>query len=258
LESFNKNIHCETDKTVTASERTDNVDNAIESNPAPAVSNSLNCTYFYKDIKLWQKHRRSAEHNKNVSESRCFEAVRFEVVASLAEYFTRRIPDSEFKELEPLRHILPTTTDNQLRECHKTIIPDMPLGDFVSSYREVCDQFSVKTLNALNPRDVITLICKTECWQTMTVALARLLAAKPHSADVERLISSYNQLKTYQRSALSASSLSANLFIRHNMPPVAQWDPRPAIYHWMTKKDRRPDQNPSEAKKQDYFKGVFF
>lgn len=29
------------------------------------------------------------------------------------------------------------------------------------------------------------------------------------------------------------------LFIRHNLPPVAHWDPRPATYQWMTAKDRR-------------------
>ena len=40
--------------------------------------------------------------------------------------------------------------------------------------------------------------------------------------------------------------------------PVAQWDPRPATCCWMTVKSRRPDQNPSTAKKQNYFKGVFF
>jgi len=38
---------------------------------------------------------------------------------------------------------------------------------------------------------------------------------------------------------------------------VAQWDPRPATCCWMTVKSRRPDKNPSKAKKQDYFKGVF-
>ena len=38
----------------------------------------------------------------------------------------------------------------------------------------------------------------------------------------------------------------------------SQWDPRPATCCWMIVKSRRPDQNPSTAKKQDYFKGVFF
>jgi len=48
------------------------------------------------------------------------------------------------------------------------------------------------------------------------------------------------------------------LFIRHNMPPIAQWDQRPATYYWMTSKERRPEQNPCKAKEQKYFKGVFF
>jgi len=154
---------------------------------------------------------------------------------------------------------LASTTDSQLRECHKALISDMSLSEFASSYREVCGHFPGKASSETSPRDVIRWsTCKTDCSHTLTVALARLLAAKPHSADVERLISSYNQLKTSDRSALSANTLSATLFIRHNMPPVAQWDPRPATCCWMTVKSRRPDQNPAKAKKQDYFKGVFF
>jgi len=57
--------------------------------------------------------------------------------SSLAEFFTQRIPVSEFKELEPLRHILPSTTGDELRGCHKALILDMSLSEFASSYREV-------------------------------------------------------------------------------------------------------------------------
>lgn len=214
--------------------------------------------YFYKDIALWEKHRRGSTHNKNVSEVRCFDAVQNEVVKSLSEFFTLRIPENEFRELEPLRYILPTVTDDELRACHRTIVPDLPLVDFVLSYREVADDLLHKKSTTMNPRQVFSAICNVEYWHTLTVALARLLAAKPHSADVERLISSYNQLKTPDRSSLTAPSLSAMLFVRHNMPPLANWDPRPATYHWMTSTDRRPDQTPTKAKDQDYFKNIFF
>lgn len=98
------------------------------------------------------------------------------------------------KKLEPLRHILPSTTDDQLRECHKLIVPDVPLSDFVMSYREVSGHLPSKEREELNPRDLYQYVCKTECWNALSVALARLLAAKPHSADVGRLISSYNEL----------------------------------------------------------------
>ena len=85
-----------------------------------------------------------------------------------------------------------------------------------------------------------------------------MLSAKQHSVDVERLISSYNQLKTPERSTMSPETLHAYLFIRQNMPPLAQWNPRPAVKHWINFKDWRPKQNPKKAKDQDYFKEIFF
>ena len=101
---------------------------------------------------------------------------------------------------------------------------------------------------------MLKITLKTKCWATLTTAIARLLAAKPHSADVERLISSYNQLNVPERSSL----ISAILFIRQNMPPLAEWNPRPAIIHWLQTKERRTDQSPSKTKQQDYFIGIFF
>ena len=41
----------------------------------------------------------------------------------------------------------------------------------------------------MGPRDVLKEILGVAEWNVFAVALARLLAAKPHSADVERLIS---------------------------------------------------------------------
>lgn len=213
---------------------------------------------FYKGVELWQKYRRLKEHNANVSDVRCFTAISREVIDSLAEFFLNRIPETEFKELEPLRHILPSVTDDQLRNCHQMIVRDTKLSDFVSSYREVCDELTPDVSRSMSPREVFKFVCKTDAWKTLRLAIARMLAAKPHSADVERLISSYNQLKTAERSSLSESTLSEMLSIRHNMPPIALWDPRPATYNWMTSKERRPEQNPSKAKEQKYFKGVFF
>jgi len=83
---------------------------------------------------------------------------------SLAAFFTQWIPDSEFKELEPLWHILASTTDSQLHECHKALIPDMSLTEFAPSYKEVCGHFPGKASSGMSPRDVIRSTCKTDCW----------------------------------------------------------------------------------------------
>ena len=70
------------------------------------------------------------------------------------------------------------------------IVRDTKLSDFVSSYREVCDELTPDVSRSMSPREVFKFVCKTDAWKTLRLAIARMLAAKPHSADVERLISS--------------------------------------------------------------------
>jgi hypothetical protein len=74
--------------------------------------------------------------------------------------------------------------------------PDVPLSVTALFFREFYDSFPLSALSEMSPRDSIKSTCKTDCRRTSTIALARLLAAKPHSSDVELLISSCSQLKT--------------------------------------------------------------
>jgi len=68
--------------------------------------------------------------------------------------------------------------------------------------------------------------------------VARIIAAKPHSADVECIISYYNVLKTYKRSSLSPETIKNSLYIKMNMPVVAEFDPQPAILKWLNSKKK--------------------
>ena len=73
----------------------------------------------------------------------------------------------------------------------------------------------------------------------LAVSFARILATKPHSADVVRLIGSYNLVKTTARSQLSVKTLKCDLFVRHNMLVVTKFDPRSAVLLWLKDKNRR-------------------
>lgn len=90
----------------------------------------------------------------------------------------------------------------------------------------------------------------------LAVALSRILVCKPHSADCERLISAYNRLKTSARSSLDRQTISDYMYIHVNMPPLVQFDPRPAVLYWLTDKQRREKETP-KAKQQDWFRTVF-
>lgn len=103
---------------------------------------------------------------------------------------------------------------------------------------------------------IVRFLLLSEDYTTLAIAFARILAAKPHSADVERLISASNSLKSYGRSRMSVDTENMYLFIHYNLPPLASWDPTPSVVHWLNRRDRRLRQRP-KGKQQQYFHGVF-
>ena len=132
------------------------------------------------------------------------------------------------------------------------------VAEFGLQYKEAA---SVPELNtAENPTDLLTLLLRSsKCGNNMDVlitALARVIVAKPHSADVERLIKSYNVVKTIERSSMSSETLRSYLYIRYNMPVVSEFDPRPAVLAWIQEKERR-NVTPVKWKEQKWFSSMF-
>lgn len=85
---------------------------------------------------------------------------------------------------------------------------------------------------------------------------ARILAVKTHSADVERLISYYNILKTQMRSSLSPEVIHNYLYVKLNMSCLSKFNPQPAVLYWLKDKKRHDKVHPN-AVKQEWFTGVF-
>ena len=90
----------------------------------------------------------------------------------------------------------------------------------------------------------------------LITALARVIVAKPHSADVERLIKSYNVAKTIEKSSMSSETLRSYIYIRHNMPVVSEFDPRPARVS-VDLGERTEKRSPVKWKEQKWFSSMF-
>ena len=189
-----------------------------------------------------------------VTDSRTIEAVRNEILLSLKNFLSERLLTDEWKDLAPLAQLRVNVSDDELRACHKVIIPDCDLFEFCQSYREAVATPSIQNEG---PRSVLKQIVGMEEMKTLTIALARVIAAKPHSADVERLISRYNVLKSPARSRLNTDTLHYYIFIGFNLPPLASYDARPAVRYWLADKKRRASAS-SKYKTQKWFNGVFF
>ena len=161
-------------------------------------------------------------------------------------------------KLKPLKKLKENITDQEFKECHQSIIADKCLAEFGLQYKEAA---SVPELNtAENPTDLLTLLLRSsksgDNMDVLITALARVIVAKPHSADVERLIKSYNVVKTIERSSMSSETLRSYLYIRHNMPVVSEFGPRPAVLAWIQEKERR-NVTPVKWKEQKCFSSMF-
>jgi len=108
----------------------------------------------------------------------------------------------------------------------------------------------------LDACQVVHFSSTSDEYMTVNTALSRILAAKPHGADVERLISASNNLKSPGRSRMSVETENLYLFVHYNLPPLYAWDPRPAAHYWMTRHSRRVQER-RHGKKQQYFRGMF-
>ncbi len=78
-----------------------------------------------------------------------------------------------------------------MKACHSAIVPDVPVIDFIQSYRDAAHAIS----GTASFREILQQTVYVKEWKPLATALSRLIAAKPYSADVEHLISSYNILK---------------------------------------------------------------
>ena len=137
--------------------------------------------YEFLGKELNVKDRRGG-HNRYVSDKRNIDAVRSEVIQSIINFLNDRLDEDSLEStaaLSPLKKLDPSATNDQLKACYNAICPDLSLLD-------------------QHPITARSFSLRKKC-STLTTAIARVVAAKPHSADVERLISTYNKLKTYNK-----------------------------------------------------------
>ena len=206
-------------------------------------------------IELWEKTRRRTEATLNVTDRREFSAIRNESILAIKEFIDQRleIDQSTSKYFTPFTKF--TATNEEIRDVHKSIAPDLDLANLAIQYKELQNCTGIPKDN---PYKVLQSIIKggKEEYNDEIIVLSRILVCKPHSADCERVISQYNKVKSTCRASFDRQTVSDYLYINMNMPPLCEYDPRPAILRWMDDKDRRTRDTP-KASKQEWFKKLF-
>lgn len=135
--------------------------------------------------------RSSGRTRSTSSTSKFTTADRTSIIQTLIANLTDRIDfDRDIQEsLSPMLEIRTSIDRDLLEQCHSVIIPDLPLNDFVLEYN-----LASNLLNDGERKQPLQSIIKLEeegirSFQNLKIALARTAVIKPHSADVERMIS---------------------------------------------------------------------
>lgn len=145
--------------------------------------------HILKNITLNEdRGRRTRDYNFFVTGKRDNAAIKNELVQSLIEFLSQGF-DSDKHLMQKLGPFLRLESDAAIKAIHQAIFPDLDLEELGMEYQDVVSSGHDKNLTL--SKLVKDMACQ-KLFPNLVEVLSRVVAAKPHSAEVERLISSSN------------------------------------------------------------------
>jgi hypothetical protein len=174
-------------------------------------------------IPTMQNRRKS--HHLYVPDHRNVESVCNEVVDFLVEFLQQRFEVDE-EVMQIIKPFASLQSSANLQKVHKLLGSDLDAAEISLEYQDLLESENIDALRKMSMSELVRILSKSGSFASVTKIMARISAAKPHSSDVERLISTSIALKTSKRSSLSVETENEYLYVYHNMPPLMEWDPR--------------------------------
>ena len=208
-----------------------------------------------KGVALHEARERRVNH-QFVTVTRDHEAIKNEIILSLQEFLTQRF-DLDKNVVEVLKPFAGLKSETDMKKVHSTICSDLDLTELTMEFNDLINSDELHELQQLKlPEIVQRLFRNHELFPNLITAFSRIWAAKPHSYDVERVISACNLLKTFSRNRVAVDTQNLYLYIHFNMCALEDWDPRPCIIKWLSKRAHRK-RSTEKARSQRWFKGTF-
>lgn len=236
--------------------------NLRESNLIGGWEEALNIQLINQDGKL-SLHgiELSQINNSRTQRALEFDTFRETVIRSLIINMEKRfqIEEEMVNVIEPFINFQENVN---LRKIHEIFGADLDLSSIVLEFNEIIELKDELGLGKILSQTIGKLLRNEHLrsqFKNIIIILARIEICTPHSADVERCISSDNLLKSPLRNRMSVDTETKYLYIYHNMPEIEHWNPRSAIVAYLNEKNRRErmDLMQGKAVEASYSKGVF-
>jgi len=201
------------------------------------------------------QEKRKHWHNLYVTENRSVSAICHEIVETLANFLQDHIDIDEYF-VSIIKPIVNLECNANIKNVYGVLGKDLDLADLNMEYTDLMEHDKLEEVRQMPLPKLVQYLSGSNEFKNICNLLARVVAAKPHSADVERLISKSNKLKSINRQSMHVVTENEYLFIHFNMPTLQNRDPRPAIQIWLNQNERRIKDTP-KAKEQEWFNGIF-
>lgn len=189
------------------------------------------------------------------------ENFRTEVVDNLIEALDDRFKvenDQLISAIQPFVELKASAA--QIEKVHELIAKDLDASSLAMQYMDLSAAHHLKELSFTELVKFVSSPEQRKYYEEISTAFGRILAATPHSADVERCVSANNLLKTALRNSFKIENENNYLFIHFNLPSLEDWCPKKAAAKWVKMAERRQrNVTPSTGKAtvQPYFNGIF-
>ena len=180
-------------------------------------------------------------------------AIKNEIVDSIDQFLSQRC-DVDQRLVGILRPFV-SIQAGDIKKVHNVICTDLDLTELTLEFEDVLRSGDADDIRKLKLRQLVERLSRSKnIYPNMIIALSGVLAAKPHSCDVQHLISACNLLKTSMRNHIDRKTQNLYLYVHLNMKKLEEWDPRPCIIRWLNQKSMR--RGLLRRQRDRWFKGV--
>ena len=205
--------------------------------------------HYLKNLELSREESKSLRQTNNqfvTSMRSSDDAVRVEIVQSAINFLNERMNIEEDGTIHNLKKVLESKSAKEFivssRDLISQMFGDEVLEEFVGG---VCASWSkiseIKDIALEDTGSIYALKLRKMAQASQGVMkqfLASFLTLTPHSMATERAVSHYNNIKTVRRTSLQQETINGVMHVSLNGKGTAFYDPRPAVFEFLRKKER--------------------
>jgi len=200
-------------------------------------------------------------HNSYVTQQRSYDAVRKETVQAAVNFLELRLHEEQEETVNTVIRLTNASTLADFIETGTSVVHGLFGEESVEKFCEnICDTWPVLSAarNSVHTmREKLWALHGAATGETKKL-FGAFLSLIPHSMATERTVSHFNTIKSPHRMSMKGDTVNDRLVIAINGVGTVNFDPRPAVARFLTKRQRRQRTPNNDSYQNREFVKKFF